>query len=143
LNSNSGRFYFIFLLSLFHLKNRVCLSRGVHVAGAAWRAATRIMIGIGDLVQRIGDSRTGRMASCAICIVPVETRNASFLVEPQNQGRRFVSSLASKPATTVFSGLVSKPVTTVFSNLTSKLVATVSPDLASKPVVDFLVEPQN
>jgi hypothetical protein len=113
------------------------------------------MIGVGDLMQRTGDSRTGRMASCAICIVPMETRSVSFLVEPQNQGRRFVSSLtskpvatvsgglASKPATTVFSGLVSKPVTTVFSNLTSKLVATVSPDLASKPVVDFLVEPQN
>jgi hypothetical protein len=25
-----------------------------------------------------------------------ETRSASFLVEPQNQGRRFVSGLASK-----------------------------------------------
>jgi hypothetical protein len=27
----------------------------------------------------------------------VETRSASFLVDPQNQGRRFVSGLASKP----------------------------------------------
>jgi hypothetical protein len=27
----------------------------------------------------------------------VETRRASFLIEPQNQGRRFVSGLASKP----------------------------------------------
>jgi hypothetical protein len=27
----------------------------------------------------------------------VETRSAGFLVEPQNQGRRFVSGLASKP----------------------------------------------
>jgi hypothetical protein len=40
-------------------------------------------------------------------------------VEPQNQGRRFVSGLASK------------------------LVATVCPDLTSKPAVGFLVEPQN
>jgi hypothetical protein len=51
--------------------------------------------------------------------------------------------LASKPATTVFSGLASKPVTTVFSSLASKLVATVSPSLASKPADGFLVEPQN
>jgi hypothetical protein len=27
----------------------------------AWRAATRIMAGVGDLVQRIGDSHTGRV----------------------------------------------------------------------------------
>jgi hypothetical protein len=26
-----------------------------------WRAATRIMVGIGDLVQRIGDGRTSRV----------------------------------------------------------------------------------
>jgi hypothetical protein len=30
-------------------------------AGAAWCAATRIMAGIGDLVQRTGDGRTGRV----------------------------------------------------------------------------------
>jgi hypothetical protein len=29
--------------------------------------------------------------------VHMEMRSASFLVEPQNQGRRFVSGLASKP----------------------------------------------
>jgi hypothetical protein len=34
---------------------------------------------------------------CVICIVHVETRSTDFLVEPQNQGRRFVSDLASKP----------------------------------------------
>jgi hypothetical protein len=43
-----------------------------------------------------GRSR-GRVASCAVCSVHVKTRSAGFLVEPQNQGRRFVSSLASKP----------------------------------------------
>jgi hypothetical protein len=37
------------------------LSHGVQVAGAAWRAVTRIMAGVGDLVQRIGDGRTGRV----------------------------------------------------------------------------------
>jgi hypothetical protein len=41
------------------LENRVCLSRGVQVAGAARRAATRTVAGVGDLVQRIGDGRTG------------------------------------------------------------------------------------
>jgi hypothetical protein len=43
-----------------------------------------------------GRSR-GRVTLCAVCTVHVETRSASFLVEPQNQGRRFVSGLASKP----------------------------------------------
>jgi hypothetical protein len=46
---------------LFHLENRVCLSRGVQVAGAAWRAATRTVAGVGDLMQRTGDGRTGRV----------------------------------------------------------------------------------
>jgi hypothetical protein len=33
----------------------------VQVVGAAWRAVTRIVEGVGDLVQRIGDGRTGRV----------------------------------------------------------------------------------
>jgi hypothetical protein len=97
----------------------------------------------------------GRVAPCAVCTWHVETRSTDFLVEPQNQGRQFVSGLASKPVVmvsrglaskptaTVFTGLASKPVATVFSSFTSKLMATVSPSLASKPVVGFLVEPQN
>jgi hypothetical protein len=52
----------IFLpLSRFHLKNHVCLSRGVQLVGAVRRAATRIMAGVGDLVQRTADGRTGRI----------------------------------------------------------------------------------
>jgi hypothetical protein len=35
----------------------------VQVVGAAWRAATRIMARVGDLVQRTGDGRTGRILS--------------------------------------------------------------------------------
>jgi hypothetical protein len=31
------------------------------VAGAAWRATTTIMAGVGDLVQMIRDGRTGRV----------------------------------------------------------------------------------
>jgi hypothetical protein len=34
---------------------------------------------------------------CVVCIMHVEMRSAGFLVEPENQGRRFVSGLASKP----------------------------------------------
>jgi hypothetical protein len=37
------------------------MSRGVQVAGAAWCAATRTVAGVGDLVQRTGDGRTGRV----------------------------------------------------------------------------------
>jgi hypothetical protein len=56
-----ARFCFVFLLSLFCSENHVCLSRGVQVAGAAWRAATRTVAGVGDLVQRTGDGRTGQV----------------------------------------------------------------------------------
>jgi hypothetical protein len=45
----SGIVYFVFLLSLFHLENHVCLSHGVQVAG------------VGDLMQRTGDGRTCRV----------------------------------------------------------------------------------
>jgi hypothetical protein len=43
------------------LEDRVCLSRGVQVASAARHAAMRIVAGVGDLVQRTGDGRTGRV----------------------------------------------------------------------------------
>jgi hypothetical protein len=63
LNSNPEQFHFVFLLRLFRLENRVCLSRGVQAAGAAWRAATSIVTGVGDLLQRTGDGRTGLVLS--------------------------------------------------------------------------------
>jgi hypothetical protein len=37
------------------------LSHGVQVAGVAWRAAMRVIVGVGDLVQRIGDGHTGQI----------------------------------------------------------------------------------
>jgi hypothetical protein len=37
------------------------LSRGVQVVGAAWRAAMRIVAGVGDLVQRTRNGRTGQV----------------------------------------------------------------------------------
>jgi hypothetical protein len=48
-------------LSLLHVENYVCLSRGVQVVGVAWRVAMRIIAGVGDLVQRTGYGRTGRV----------------------------------------------------------------------------------
>jgi hypothetical protein len=45
------------------VENRVCLSYGVQVAGAARQEATRIMAGVGDLMQRIRDGRIGRVLS--------------------------------------------------------------------------------
>jgi hypothetical protein len=78
-------------LFLVHVENRVCLSHSVQVAGAAWRALTRIEAGVGDLMQRIGDGQAqvryslserlrGQVMLCAVCTVHKETRSAGFLV---------------------------------------------------------------
>jgi hypothetical protein len=69
---------------------------------------------------------------CAVCTVQKEMMSAGFLVEPQNQGRRFASGLASKQLGQFISGLASKPLGWFVSGL------------ASKPVGRFLpVWPQN
>jgi hypothetical protein len=39
------------------------LCHGVQVIGVTWRAATRTVEGVGDLVQRIRDDRTGQVLS--------------------------------------------------------------------------------
>jgi hypothetical protein len=67
----------------------------------------RTVAGVGDLVQRTEDGRIGRVlggrtverSDGTVCGLHwhVETRSVSFLVEHQNQGRRFVSGLVSKP----------------------------------------------
>jgi hypothetical protein len=53
------------------------------------------VVGVGDLVQRTGDGRTGRVlggraversGGAAVCTGHMETRNTGFLIEPQNQG---------------------------------------------------------
>jgi hypothetical protein len=53
------------------------------------------------MVAQVGYSVTGQsrgqVAPCVVCTWHVETRSVGFLVESQNQGRRFVSGLASKP----------------------------------------------
>jgi hypothetical protein len=43
------------------VENHVCLFRDVQVAGMAWRAAIRIVAELGDLLQRNGEGRTGRV----------------------------------------------------------------------------------
>jgi hypothetical protein len=57
----SGTVLFCFSFILFRLENRVYLSRGVQVAGVACCAAMRTLAGVGDLVKRTGDGRTGRV----------------------------------------------------------------------------------
>jgi hypothetical protein len=54
----SGTFRWFYYPYLVCVENRVCLSRGVQVTDAAWRAPTRIVTGVGDLVQRAKDGRT-------------------------------------------------------------------------------------
>jgi hypothetical protein len=60
LNFNLGHFH-CFTFIFVRVENRVCLSHGVQMTGATWWAAMRIMAGVGDIVQRIGDGRTGRV----------------------------------------------------------------------------------
>jgi hypothetical protein len=60
----SGMFLFLFFLPLVRSEKHVCLSRGVQEAGATWRAATRTVARVGDLVQRTGDGRTSRVLGC-------------------------------------------------------------------------------
>jgi hypothetical protein len=55
----SGTVLLCFSFIFVSLENRVCLSCGVHVAGAAWHAAMRTVAGVGDLVERTRDGRTG------------------------------------------------------------------------------------
>jgi hypothetical protein len=146
----------ILLLSLFHLENRVYLSCGVQVAGAAWWAATSIVVGVGDLMKRIGDGHTSRVLSGwaierlggAVCGLHRVNRDkkhiflgsASKLRSTVCQWfdlkttRIIFSDLPLKLVVTIFSSLASKSVVTVFFSLALKSVATISPGLASKPV---------
>jgi hypothetical protein len=60
----SGMFLFLFFLTFSCSENRVCLSRGVQETSATWCAATWTVARVGDLVQRTGDGRTGRVLGC-------------------------------------------------------------------------------
>ncbi len=99
-------------LSLFRLENHVCLSRGIQVAGAAWRAATWIVAGVGDLVHRTGDGCTGRVlggrmigrSGDAVC----------GLHHAQGDEERVFLGLISKPWSTISPSLASKSMFTGF-----------------------------
>jgi hypothetical protein len=54
-------FYFPFIL--FRLENRICLSRGVQVAGAVWRTVMMTMAEVGDLVRRTENGRIVQVLS--------------------------------------------------------------------------------
>jgi hypothetical protein len=75
----------------------------VQVAGAAWRAATRIVAGVGDLVQRTEDGRTGWVL-----------------------GGQMIGRSGDVVCGTVCQLFVLKTTRTIFSSLASKSVATVS-----------------
>jgi hypothetical protein len=61
----------------------------------------RIVTGVGDLVQGIGDGQTqvgysvagrsrGWLMLCAVCTMHEDTRSTNFLVWPQNQWQQFL-----------------------------------------------------
>jgi hypothetical protein len=99
------------------------LSRGVQVASATWRAAMRIVAGLGDLVQRAGDGRIGRVLSGRA----IERSGGAVcgLHRARGDVKHGFLGCASKPRVTVFSGLSSKLVVMIFSDLASKPVVTV------------------
>jgi hypothetical protein len=70
-------------------------------------------------------------------------RSASFLIEPQNQGRRFICGLASKPLGRFVSGLTSKPLGRFINGLASKPLARFLRFGLKIGGNSFLVEPQN
>jgi hypothetical protein len=91
-------------LSLFYLENHVCLSRCVQVACVAWRTVMSIVAGVGELVQRTGDGRTGRILGgrtiersgdtmCSLYRAHETNVNGLSVVWPQNHW----DGLTSKP----------------------------------------------
>jgi hypothetical protein len=128
---NPGQFHFVFLLLLFHLENHVCLSRDLQVAGAAWRAATRTMAGVGDLVQRIEDGSTGQVLGGRA----VRWRRVRSAPGTWRLGA-WISWLSLKIKVDGFSSVwASKLMTTVCEWFGLKTTPTVFAGLASKPVV--------
>jgi hypothetical protein len=90
-----------------------------------------IVVGVGDLVQRTGDGRTGRVLSGRT----IERSGDAVcgLHRARGDEEREFLGLASKPRSTVCQWFYIKTTGTVFSGLASKPVATVSLGLASKP----------
>jgi hypothetical protein len=113
------------------------MSRGVQVAGAAWRAATRTVAGVGDLEQGIGDGLHRAHEDEERGFLGRASKPRSIVCEWFGLKTTWMvfAGLASKPVVMVFVGLASKPVVTVSGGLASKLAAMVFTGLASKPMV--------
>jgi hypothetical protein len=106
---------------------------------------TMIIAGVGDLMQRIGDGRIGRVLGGRV----IERSGGTVCGLHRARGDEEHGFLgrASKPRSTVcewfglkttcmvFAGLASKPVVTVSIDLASKPATAVFSDLASKPVM--------
>jgi hypothetical protein len=133
----SGTVSFGLLLSLFHLENHVCLSRGMQVAGAAWRAAMRIMVGVGDLVQRTRDGRIGQVLGGQVIERSGDTMCGLHLACGDEECGFHGS--ASKPRSTICQWFCLKTTGTVCEWFGLKTTQTVFTDLTSKPVVTVRV----
>jgi hypothetical protein len=83
----------------------------------------RIVAGVGDLVQRIGDGRTGWVLGGRMIERLGDT--VYGLHHAQGDEEHGFLSLASKPRSTVSPSLASKPVVMDFLVWASKLAATV------------------
>jgi hypothetical protein len=57
----SGTILFCFSFIFVSFGESCFLVCGVQVIGVAWRAVTRIVVGVGGLVQRTRDGRTGQV----------------------------------------------------------------------------------
>jgi hypothetical protein len=73
----------------------------LHRLGTRWPGGREVgwrrVRSVAQVGYSVAGRSRGRVAPCAVCTWHMETRSAGFLVEPQNQGRQFVSGLASKP----------------------------------------------
>jgi hypothetical protein len=73
----------------------------LHRLGTRWPGGREVgwrrVRSVAQVGYSVAGRSRGRVAPCTVCTWHMETRSAGFLVEPQNQGRQFVSGLASKP----------------------------------------------
>jgi hypothetical protein len=109
------------------------LSRDVQVVGATWRSVTRIVAGVGDLVQMTRDGRTNWVLGSRV----IERSGGAVCGLHRARGdeeREFLGS-ASKPMVTVCEWFGLKTTRTVFACLATKPVVTVSGGFALKPAV--------
>jgi hypothetical protein len=108
----------------------------MQVAGAAWRAMTRIMSGVGDLMQRIEDGRTGHVLDGPTIERLGDTLCGLHRARGDKE-HRFLG-LASKPLGWFISGLTSKPLGQFINGWTSKTLRRFVTGLALKPLGWFI-----